>query len=117
MLCIQRVCCGVVGLMNRWWQRNRKLWQIQTSSGSSRLGMDKQTKFQVKKNSHRTKPHNVCLGAGKPVLCGSRIRLMHVRTRKYLHTYFHSALASRQQQVYAFGHLGDGDIGVLHAFV
>jgi len=35
---------------------------------------------------------------------------MHVRTRKYLHTYFHSALASRQQQVYGFGHLGDGDI-------
>ena len=37
---------------------------------------------------------------------------MHARTRKYLHTYFHFSPASRQQQVYAFGHLGEGDIGV-----
>jgi len=67
-----------------------KLWLIRPSASSNNTNVE---------------------STGLPVLCGSTVRLMHLRTMKNLHTYFHSSLGSKQQQLYAHGYYGTGDIG------
>merc|ERR1719354_788167 len=57
-----------------------------------------------------------CMGCkekptGTPVKCGNKIRLMHTRTSKNLHSHNHQAPISGRLEVSAFGTDGKGDKG------
>lgn len=48
---------------------------------------------------------------GKPIECGSIIRLQHVQTRRYLHSHLFGSPLTGQQEVSAFGNDNDSDTG------
>lgn len=48
---------------------------------------------------------------GKPIKCGSNVRLVHLNTGKNLHSHLFPSPISGQQEVSAFGKSGDGDTG------
>ena len=45
--------------------------------------------------------------AGRPVKCGETIRLLHVQTKKRLHSHSIPSVLSKQQEVSAFGDAGE----------
>eukprot|EP00540_Astrosyne_radiata_P011051 CAMPEP_0116857312 /NCGR_PEP_ID=MMETSP0418-20121206/20474_1 /TAXON_ID=1158023 /ORGANISM="Astrosyne radiata, Strain 13vi08-1A" /LENGTH=226 /DNA_ID=CAMNT_0004490963 /DNA_START=56 /DNA_END=737 /DNA_ORIENTATION=+ len=49
--------------------------------------------------------------AATPITCGSKIRLVHVGTKKCLHTHGIPSPLSRQQEITGFGEDGVGDTG------
>ena len=46
-----------------------------------------------------------------PVKCGDTIRLLHIATRRNLHSHLFQSPLSNNQEVSAFGENGDGDEG------
>lgn len=85
---------------------------IKYGSGSGQqsvTGTDKQedvnSYWQVK-----AKTDEVC-ERGKPIDCGSVIRLQHIQTGKNLHSHHFSSPLSGNQEVSAFGSSGQGDTG------
>lgn len=48
---------------------------------------------------------------GMPVKCGDTIRLLHIATRRNLHSHLFQSPLSNNQEVSAFGENGDGDEG------
>lgn len=48
---------------------------------------------------------------GSPIACGTTIRLLHLATRKNLHSHHFSSPLSGNQEVSAFGNDGEGDTG------
>ncbi|KAL0237491.1 hypothetical protein PCE1_000888 [Barthelona sp. PCE] len=48
---------------------------------------------------------------GEPIMCGSVIRLMHLQTKKMLHSHEYRSPLSQQQEVSCFGDNGEGDSG------
>lgn len=54
---------------------------------------------------------------GSPIKCGSKVRLQHTQTKRYLHSHLFSSPISNRQEVSCFGEGGQGDRGdnwILH---
>lgn len=88
-------------------------WSSSPGSGQQGVTVTKSTKapealyWQVQEGHNKT-----ACETGKPIKCGETIRLLHISTKKRLHSHHvHSAL-SRQQEISAFGETGQfGDKG------
>jgi len=85
---------------------------IKYGSGSGQQSVTG-TEKQEDVNSYwqvRAKTEELCQ-RGKPVACGSNIRLTHLSTNKNLHSHHFSSPLSGNQEVSAFGEGGEGDTG------
>lgn len=107
------VTCGsTIKLMNTNSGVRLHSHDIKYGSGSGQqsvTGTDKQEDV----NSYwqiRAKTEGQC-ERGKPIACGSNIRLIHLQTNKYLHSHHFSSPLSGNQEVSAFGQNGEGDTG------
>ncbi|XP_022091175.1 stromal cell-derived factor 2-like [Acanthaster planci] len=107
------VTCGsIVKLLNTRHNVRLHSHDIRYGSGSGQQSVtgveaaaDKNSYWQVR--GQQTEP---CT-RGTPVKCGSTIRLMHVDTRKNLHSHHFSSPLSHNQEVSGFGEDGVGDDG------
>lgn len=107
------VTCGsVIKLMNVNSGVRLHSHDIKYGSGSGQqsvTGTDKQEDV----NSYwqiRGKTEEHCQ-RGKPISCGSTIRLTHLDTKKNLHSHHFPSPLSNNQEVSAFGKDGEGDTG------
>ena len=51
---------------------------------------------------------------GDPIKCGQRVRLLHMQTKKYLHSHLHVSPLSSQQEVSANNPTDGGDNWIVH---
>lgn len=81
-------------------------WSTNQGSGQQvvTLSSDKASTslyWQIQEGFNKT----VC-EAGKPIKCGEIVRLLHMGTKKRLHSHHVKSALSRQQEVSAFGETG-----------
>ncbi|XP_072029403.1 stromal cell-derived factor 2-like [Amphiura filiformis] len=107
------VTCGsIIKLQNTRFNSRLHSHDIRYGSGSGQQSVtavdntaDKNSFWQIKAKQDQT-----CT-RGQPVKCGSTIRLMHVSTRRNLHSHHFSSPLSHNQEVSCFGEDGTGDDG------
>ena len=66
-----------------------------------------------KRNNLPTSPRTILSIPSENVKCGSTVRLLHLSTRRNLHSHLFTSPLSNNQEVSAFGENGDGDEGDL----
>jgi len=110
----QQVTCGsVVKLMNQNHKIRLHSHDVKYGSGSGQQSVTGTTQ-QEDVNSHwllKGPEYDDLCKRGEPVACGQRIRLEHLTTNRNLHSHHFSSPLTNQQEVSAFGELGEGDTG------
>ena len=88
-------------------------WSSSPGSGQQGVTISKNSKspeslyWQIQEAFNKT-----ACETGKPIKCGETIRLLHISTKKRLHSHYATSILSRQQEISAFGETGDfGDQG------
>ncbi|XP_037080260.1 stromal cell-derived factor 2-like [Pollicipes pollicipes] len=110
---VDDVTCGsVVKLMNTAYKSRLHSHDVKYGSGSGQQSVTG-VEDQDDVNSHWS-----LMGAsgkhcdrGEPLPCGTKLRLQHLTTKKFLHSHHFSSPLSRNQEVSAFGTKGEGDSG------
>ncbi|RWS17372.1 stromal cell-derived factor 2-like protein [Dinothrombium tinctorium] len=107
------VTCGsIIKLVNEYYRVRLHSHDVKYGSGS---GQQSVTGNENKEdtNSYWTVKgqHGEHCTRGKPIECGSVVRLEHLQTGKNLHSHLFSSPLSGNQEISAFGKNGEGDIG------
>jgi dolichyl-phosphate-mannose--protein O-mannosyl transferase len=110
----QQVTCGsVVKLLNANHKIRLHSHDVKYGSGSGQQSVTG-TPQQEDVNSHWTikgpEEYDYCK-RGEPVACGQKLRLEHLTTNRNLHSHHFSSPLTNQQEVSAFGEVGEGDTG------